>query len=345
MLTPLVPEDEDARIEKLRLRHLMHSPMEELFDAITRAARQDFDVPIALISLVGANEQWFKSAQGLHVPETSRDISLCAHAICSPNLFIVEDASRDERFSDNPLVSGPPKIRFYAGVPLRLGDGSALGTLCIIDRKPRRLSDREKSLLRILGKAAEAELARVMRDQITVQYLNDLGSERKRMQAIDPLTRTWGANALRELFERSCSDASPIPPLAMFSVGISSYPAWRGELGSTQSDRALFEISGRLRKSLTDLDYLGHVGNGEFIIILRNPRPVTMAGLASLFRDDASDVIAKGGPESRKFEAPVGYVKMGDMPGASYPEIWQQAAEARQNAHFLDGVCKGPLHV
>ena len=119
--------------------NVLDTSPEERFDRLTRVAKRMFDVPIALVSLVDADRQWFKSCVGLSAAETSRDISFCGHAILGEDTFVISDARADERFADNPLVVGEPKIQFYAGCPLRALDGWKLGTLCIIDRTPRSM--------------------------------------------------------------------------------------------------------------------------------------------------------------------------------------------------------------
>ena len=144
MQTPATPDNERLRLDALRRMAILDTSAEERFDRITRIARNMFDVPISLVSLVDEDRQWFKSCCGLSVPETPRDISFCGHAILGDDLFVVEDATRDLRFADNPLVSGDPHIRFYAGSPLQIGEGYKLGTLCIIDRKPRLLDERQR---------------------------------------------------------------------------------------------------------------------------------------------------------------------------------------------------------
>ena len=124
MLAPSLPEDEDQRIATLRALKILDTDPEERFDRITRLASRFFNVPIALVSLVDVNRQWFKSSYGLGISETSRDISFCGHTILNTEILAVEDATKDERFVNNPLVSGDPDIRFYAGKPLAVdGDG------------------------------------------------------------------------------------------------------------------------------------------------------------------------------------------------------------------------------
>jgi PAS domain S-box-containing protein len=137
---------------------LLDSAPEERFDRITRIARRLFQVDVVLVSLVDAERQWFKSAQGLDAVETARDISFCGHAILHTQPLIIEDARLDLRFCDNPLVTGPPWLRFYAGVPLRGPGGYLVGTLCLIDPSPRSMSGEDLSALQALAAMVETEI-------------------------------------------------------------------------------------------------------------------------------------------------------------------------------------------
>jgi len=158
MQAPPIPSNEMQRLATLRALHILDTPPEERFECITRLAHVFFDVPITAVSLVDDERQWFKSVQGLSVCETSRDVSFCAHAMLSRELFIIPDALADARFADNPLVTGDPFIRFYAGCPLYALDGSALGTFCILDRHPRAFSASEQQVLRDFGTWVEHEI-------------------------------------------------------------------------------------------------------------------------------------------------------------------------------------------
>lgn len=160
MKEPEIPENEAQRHKSLCDLAILDSPPEARFDRITRIAKCHFNVPIALVSLVDSERQWFKSRQGLDASETPRNISFCGHAILKNDIFYVPDTLNDARFSDNPLVTDGPEIRFYAGAPLRAPDGQRVGTLCIIDDKPRIFSADELSVLRDLADCVEAELER-----------------------------------------------------------------------------------------------------------------------------------------------------------------------------------------
>ena len=153
-----VPENEEARLRVLEACRVLDTPPERGFDDITLLAAQICGVPVAAVSLIDRDRQWFKSAFGLDASETPRDVAFCAHTILQPELMIVPDARDDPRFSGNPLVTGDPGIQFYAGMPLVMSDGLALGSLCVIDQKPRRLSVDQQTALRALGNQVTAQL-------------------------------------------------------------------------------------------------------------------------------------------------------------------------------------------
>jgi len=153
MKTAPPSSDEAARLEALKRYGILDTPSDDILDGLTQIAADLCEAPIALVSLIDPDRQWFKSRVGVEHQETSRDIAFCSHAIQNPDaLMEVEDASKDSRFHDNPLVTGDPNIRFYAGNPLVTPDGFALGTLCVIDDKPRKLSESQRNGLINLSK-------------------------------------------------------------------------------------------------------------------------------------------------------------------------------------------------
>lgn len=155
-----LPDDEVDRLGALRRLDILDSEAEERFDRITRLASAVLGAPVSLVSLVDEERQWFKSVQGWDHREASRDVSFCAHAILGDEAFVVSDTKTDDRFADNPLVTGPDRIRFYAGYPLAAPDGQHVGSLCVMDRRARELTQRELQLLADLAHLAEEELAR-----------------------------------------------------------------------------------------------------------------------------------------------------------------------------------------
>lgn len=166
-----VPQNERRRLARLRELAILDTAPEPVFDAITKLASEICGTPIALLTMVDQERQWFKANVGLSdVKETPRDIAFCAHAVIDDAVFVVPDAMLDPRFADNPLVTGEPNIRFYAGAPLLMPGGERIGSLCVIDRQARSLSEEQIQRLRALAEIASKTL--VMRSDLMNQFTN-----------------------------------------------------------------------------------------------------------------------------------------------------------------------------
>jgi signal transduction histidine kinase/ActR/RegA family two-component response regulator len=185
MLYPALPTDEPARLATLRALDVLDTPADRVLDELAHVASRVCGTPIALVSLVDEARQWFKARVGLAATETCRDVAFCAHAIHGRGLFEIADAHLDPRFADNPLVAGPPHVRFYAGVPLVV-DGVALGTLCVIDVVPRALTPDQRDALRALARsvASHLQMRRTERELIAARVQAErLASARARFLA------------------------------------------------------------------------------------------------------------------------------------------------------------------
>lgn len=266
MMTPPVPVDEESRLRRLEELKLLFSPAEERFDQITRLARFAFEVQMAMISLVGSDTQWFKSAQGLSVPCTSREVSFCGHALAQVEPLIIEDALEDQRFADNPLVTDWPFVRFYAGFPLQARDGSILGTLCLLDSIPRQLHPRQLELLRSLGHWAAHEIEFGNGDRLQGKFLESL-EEAQRAAAIDAMTRTWNLDSLRELLE--IKHNSGADPGFMARVRINNFRGLKGRHNAQRLDYIVWEVAQRLRANLSPSDLLSRADEGEFVAFMQ----------------------------------------------------------------------------
>ena len=215
MKTAPFPKHETERLKKLYAYQVLDTPAEADFDDLIKLASEICGVPIALITLVDTGRQWFKARIGLSLLETTRDIAFCSHTILEDKLLEIQDTLADERFYDNPLVTGYPNIRFYAGVPLETPEGYKLGSLCVVDNQPRQLNDFQKSALTVLAKqvinqleirSKNQELKKLL-EKIT-QYnthLLQLGTHQSRMLSIvshDLRNPINGLKGLLELFEQ-----------------------------------------------------------------------------------------------------------------------------------------------
>jgi signal transduction histidine kinase len=189
MLIPPIPTDEEARLAAIERYRLSGVGREPAFDHATRFSARLFDVPISLVSIVNATEQCFRGAHGLDAVGTPRDISFCGFAILHDEVMVVEDAAKDPRFFDNPLVTGEPHIRFYAGAPLRLKDGLVPGTLCLIGREPRTFSERQREELK--------EFAGLVVDTIELRLANIVAEERQ--QALAQMKDAFVSSTSHEL--------------------------------------------------------------------------------------------------------------------------------------------------
>ena len=250
-MKPVKPADEHERLSTLERYDVMDTPPDEAFDRITRLASKIFEMPIALISLVDEDRQWFKSRQGLEAPETPREIAFCAHAIQSDDVMVVEDAIRDPRFEKNPLVAGDPNIRFYAGAPLRAPDGHSLGTLCIIDRQPRTLTADQEAMLK--------DLAAMVMDEMELRL----------MASTDSLTGALNRRHFMDLAEREQSRALRYQlPLSVLMMDIDLFKNINDTHGHAAGDRILKRLTEICRKTLREPDLVGRFGGEEFAVLL-----------------------------------------------------------------------------
>lgn len=265
MKKPPMPPDEAIRQAKLDSLGIIYSPAEERFDRITNMARTVFGVPIALVSLVSGKCQWFKSAQGITAAETPREISLCGHAILRDDTFVVEDALKDPDFADNPLVTGEPFLRFYAGHPLKY-EGSAMGTLCIIDRVPRQFSPSELETLRSLAAWAENELKTSALSEAQTKLLKEL-NETKRIALIDPLTKVWNRTGMDVLIHRELERARrQRHRVVLMMVDVDYFKQVNDKHGHAAGDVTLKEVAQRIRSSLRPSDVIVRYGGDEFLL-------------------------------------------------------------------------------
>ena len=265
-MRPSAPPDERSRVTELHSLGLLDSPAEERFDRVTRLAQQLFDVPIALVTLVDTDRQWFKSSQGIAVSETPRSVSFCSHAILQDDVMQVRDATADPKFADNPLVTSEPQIRFYAGCPINGPGGAKLGTLCIIAPNERTLSADELDCLRDLASIVEREIA--FARLATVDELTGLSNRRG--------FELFGAKML-ELCRRQALAAT------LLFVDLDGFKAINDDFGHDQGDLALIEFARTFEATFRESDIVARFGGDEFVTLLTQASSAD--GAASRVRD------------------------------------------------------------
>lgn len=269
MLEPTIPPDEAQRLASLRSLELLDTPIEERFERITRVARRLFSVPTALLSLVDADRQWFKSTQGCAFRSTPRAVSFCGHAILQDEPLVVTDARRDRRFYDNPLVRGCPPLVFYAGSPIRSPDGQPIGALCLNSDVPRALSEEEISLLEDLARIAESEILLRSADATLAEVLSDLAAAHRRA-LLDPLTSVWNREGVCRVLD-ALSGAAVAGGAAVLLADVDHFKAVNDRHGHPVGDQVLQEVARRLTRAARRSDCVGRIGGEEFILCLAPP--------------------------------------------------------------------------
>jgi diguanylate cyclase (GGDEF)-like protein len=250
MKSPEKPPTEQMRLNTLHALKILDSPPEQRFDRLTRLAKWVFDVPIAVLSLVDKDRQWFKSVQGLDVSETPREISFCGHAILNHDIMVIPDALSDERFANNPLVTQTPHIRFYAGAPLVMPNGEVMGTLCLIDNKPRSFSAEDRQRLQDLAKIAEQEL-----------YVLQLG-------AVDELTMLANRRGFMDQSMRLIAlSRRHHKPVTLLYFDLDHFKDINDRFGHAEGDHAIRAFACVLREVFRDTDVIGRLGGDEFAVV------------------------------------------------------------------------------
>jgi diguanylate cyclase len=269
---PPLPEHEKARLQEINTVGLLNLGEQEAFDNIAILAREIAATPMSAISLIDEDTQWFLARQGLPPSEASHSVTFCAEAILTPELMVIEDTLEDSKYRDNPLVLGSPQVRFYAGVPLIMPCGESLGTLCVLDIVPRRLSERQKRALKTLGQSAVSEIE-VRRRMLKLKQ--EVGRRRiaeahiQHLAMRDPLTGLPNRAALNERFEHQLKQAQRMgTQLALLFVDLDTFKAINDTLGHDAGDAALVEVAHRLSHVLRASDTVARLGGDEFVVLL-----------------------------------------------------------------------------
>lgn len=322
-----VPDNESERLAALEGFNILDTPAEREYDDIVLLASQICNTPIAVISLIDQDRQWFKARIGLDDEETPRDQAFCAHAILEPRkTMIVTDATADDRFSDNPLVTADPSIRFYAGTPLRTHDDMALGTLCVIDRRPRELNDAQVAALEALGRqlSLRLELRR------TTEMLRQANEALENLSLTDELTGMYNrrgfflhAEQQLKLYRSRHSERS----LWLMVGDMDGLKYINDTYGHPEGSAAIKKVGEILTQTLRDADIIARPGGDEFAALLPN----TMDEVARKVPTRIDRNLAAYNAENNKpydLGMSIGIVKVGFEDAATIAEIVKQADEA-----------------
>ncbi|WP_115719597.1 sensor domain-containing diguanylate cyclase [Gallaecimonas mangrovi] len=267
MLAPTVPINETQRLESLERSGLLNGTDDPRLNRIVKLASRLFGTPVTLISLVAADVQHFKARRGLVDLALPRQTSFCGHVVARAAPMVIKDTSQDSRFFDNPLVIGPPFIRFYAGYPIYF-EGQVLGTLCLIDKKPRQFDDEDMETLESLAAWVENEIRLSAMTQEKVTLTGQLADAQRRAMT-DSLTGAWTRRLLTEQLSEEVVARSQNGALStVIAVDLDAFKAVNDQYGHDAGDVVLVELVKRLNDNLRENDLVIRLGGDEFVLFL-----------------------------------------------------------------------------
>jgi diguanylate cyclase (GGDEF)-like protein len=269
MLSPEMPSDEVLRQQSLDDNELLDTPADPYLDTLVRVIREVFAVKTVLVSLIDHDRQWFKSRIGIDISETPRDISFCGHAILDAQPLVVEDACSDPRFHDNPVVTGDPYVRFYAGQPLFSEEGQPLGTLCLLDPGPRRLTDKQLRLFTDMAMLVEGYL-KLRNVGAQTEQLRAALSREQRKTMLDPLTQLWNRAGLSHFLPLHQQQADELGlKLGVLFCDLDYFKKVNDNHGHAAGDQVLWETARRINAAVRPQDVVTRSGGEEFVVLLQ----------------------------------------------------------------------------
>lgn len=324
------PPDDEQRLAALHAYGILDSPPEASFDALTRIAAHICQAPIAVINFIDRDRQWFKSEIGLGVRETPLDISICAHAILQPGLFVVPDTTQDARFADNPLVTGRPNLRFYAGALLESESGHPLGTLCVLDFKPRTLTAEQGELLQALAGQVMLLLQLYRQNQKQGEMLAEIDAARREMAhlaATDMLTglanrRAFSARLSQEIARLARSKRAS----CLMMADLDHFKTINDQYGHQTGDHALTVFAATCSSVFREADLIGRWGGEEFAVLLPDTRLDDALRVAERLHTALARTPISGSRESFRLSVSLGVVELDGSRGMD--DVLRSADEA-----------------
>jgi diguanylate cyclase (GGDEF)-like protein len=288
-MKPALPPNEGGRLKALYRYNILDTAPEEAYDDLTQLAARLCETPIAIISFIDSDRQWYKSRHGRGLRETARDLSFCAHTILQDVPVLgVPDLTSDPRFQNNPMVTDPPHVRFYAAAPLRTPDGFAIGTLGVMDLKPRWLGPEQAlvlpSLARLVMGQLELRLLAEVRAKKTV--LEEANSRLQTLAATDGLTGLKNQRAFQEALREQFAQAKRSQiPFSLMLLDVDFFKKYNDSFGHPAGDEALKQLAGLLLRTVRDGDVAARPGGEEFAIILPHTDSASALILAERLRE------------------------------------------------------------
>ena len=288
-MTAPLPIDEDARLENLESYDILDTLPEQAYDDIVRLAAIICGSAMGFITMIDRDRQWFKATLGLDVSETPRDISFCAHALSTPDeVLTVKDAHLDSRFAQNPLVTGEPHIRFYAGAPLVTPENHVLGTLCVADRIPRGMSEEQQEALKALSRqvVTQLELRRQLKElQRSEHRLESALAELAVLSSTDSLTGIHNRRALDERLKIEFERAQRYKlDLSFLMIDVDRFKQFNDRFGHPAGDTVLQQVAQTLQNNARAPDFVARYGGEEFSVILPNTSREAALAIAERIR-------------------------------------------------------------
>ena len=288
-LSATIASTETLKLAEMHTLDVFYTPLEERFERITRTAKRLFGVPVAAITVVNQEKQWFKSVAGWAVSELPVEQSLCAHTVSDNQLTVIADTKADPRFAEHPLVVGKPKFRFYAGYPLQDRWGKTTATLCLLDVKPREFSRADTQALRDLGQMAQGEILSERMSEAQAKLISKLGLARREAM-FDALTRVWnrrGASSLLGMALKEAEEANS--DVSVCLIDIDKFKRINDNYGHQVGDQVLRKIAGILVACLRDEDMVCRYGGDEFLLILNELDEKQVAGIGERVRRSVAE--------------------------------------------------------